>query len=67
MVINHKLTPPEVANMLGISVRTLSQWRWKGRGPAYINVGGNVRYDADAIQAWLTSNTTNPAEIREGK
>ena len=27
-----------------ISPRTLEQWRWQGRGPRYLKIGGRVVY-----------------------
>src|SRR5215475_14157194 len=39
------LTPPEVAKRLGVELATLVDWRYRGRGPAWIRVGGRlIRY-----------------------
>ena len=53
------LTPAEVADLLKISVGTLNNWRYAGRGPAWIDIsdipGGKhkrVRYAASDIAAW---------------
>lgn len=32
------------AELLGIELRTLENWRSQGRGPRYIKVGSRVRY-----------------------
>lgn len=41
------LTPAEVAELLKISIGTLNNWRYAGRGPAWIDIsdspGGNKR------------------------
>ncbi|MCH4858786.1 helix-turn-helix transcriptional regulator [Bifidobacterium pseudocatenulatum] len=33
------LTPAELAAMLGMSVRTLANWRSTGKGPPYLKIG----------------------------
>ncbi len=48
----------------GISERTLEQWRWQGRGPKYLKLGGRVVYrlaDVEAFEAErLHQNTNGP-------
>ena len=44
----------QLAQMFGISVGTAQNWRSKGRGPAYIKVGGNIRYHMEDLERWLT-------------
>ena len=46
------LTPRVAAAMLGLSVRTLKQYRWKGKGPAYYKFGGLVRYRVSDLMEW---------------
>jgi len=41
----------QAAEMLGLSVKTLEAWRWRGRGPRWRKIGGAVRYE--------------PADLRE--
>lgn len=43
----------EVAEYLGIPVNTLYQWRHKGCGPPAYRVGRHLRYDPQAVLAWL--------------
>ena len=38
-----------------ISPRTLEQWRWQGRGPRYLKIGGRVYRLAD-IEAFESAN-----------
>ena len=40
-----------------ISPRTLEQWRWQGRGPRYLKIGGRVVYALDDLQAWADRGT----------
>ena len=36
------------------SARTLETWRRKGTGPAFVRIGGRVRYRPSAVRQWLT-------------
>ncbi|MHA6695598.1 helix-turn-helix transcriptional regulator [Homoserinimonas sp. A520] len=50
------LTPEAFAEMLDVSTSTLSSWRYKGTGPAYLKItGGLVRYDRETVLAWARS------------
>ena len=68
------LTPAEVAELLKISVGTLNNWRYAGRGPAWIDIsdspGGNkrIRYAVADIKAFqqrgrIGESTTSTTEI----
>jgi predicted site-specific integrase-resolvase len=37
-------SPEEVAELLKIDTRTLSNWRYQGKGPVFTKLGGIVRY-----------------------
>ena len=53
-------TPAEVAEKLGISRRTLDNWRWAGKGPAPTRSGkggGRVWYSGAAVRAYLEQRT----------
>lgn len=45
--------PAEVAEFLRISEATLAQWRWRGIGPRWSKIGGQVRYLWEDIDAWV--------------
>jgi hypothetical protein len=51
--LRRRLTEREAAAELGISFRTLQQWRVRGVGPAFLKIGRAVRYDAESLEAWL--------------
>jgi hypothetical protein len=45
------LSQKELAGRWQLSHRTLESWRWRYKGPAYIKLGGQVRYRlADIIE-----------------
>lgn len=55
------LTPKQVKADYGFSPQTLANWRWMGRGPAYIKTSpgrsGRIKYKRSAIEAWLNAQT----------
>jgi excisionase family DNA binding protein len=48
------------ARVLGLDHRTLEQWRYQGKGPAYLKVGRQVRYRRDDLDAWLNGRRIEP-------
>ena len=51
--LNDLLKPEAVANLTGLSLETLAQWRSQKRGIPYLKVGRAVRYDPADVQAYL--------------
>ncbi|MFF3063020.1 helix-turn-helix transcriptional regulator [Oerskovia sp. NPDC057915] len=55
------LRSAEVADLLGVDVRTLAGWRHKNTGPAFVRIGpgrgATVRYREDVVTAWLDAHT----------
>jgi predicted DNA-binding transcriptional regulator AlpA len=47
------LTPAQVSEMTGLAQSTLANWRTLGKGPTWFKIGRLVRYDAEAVDAWL--------------
>ena len=56
--------PKETAARLGVEASTLANWRWSGRGPRHIKVGGRVRYRLVDIAEWLDSQTRSSTSDR---
>ena len=50
----------EVAEIIGLSVQTLRNWRCQQRGPAYIKAGRAVRYDPEDICAFMQRKKIDP-------
>jgi hypothetical protein len=46
-------TARDVAAYLAVPITTLYQWRYLGTGPTAYRVGRHLRYEPDAVQAWL--------------
>jgi hypothetical protein len=59
------LTPAEAAELAKLSVRTLSDKRWKKTGPPYRKLspgkGGRIRYRRGDVLAWLSGDQTASA------
>lgn len=50
--------------MLGVSPRTLANWRTQGIGPAFVRVGSvhsRTLYRVDDLAAWLDANRVETA------
>ncbi len=46
------------AEILGVSPRTLEDWRWKGGGPPFIRLSRNcIRYRHSRIMEWAEQRT----------
>ena len=43
----------EAANFLAVEVSTLRRWRWAGKGPSFLKIGGAVRYDLAVLEAFI--------------
>ena len=49
------LSPTELAEALGISVRTIYNWRVRKVGPPGLKVGRHVRYRKADVESWLAA------------
>jgi hypothetical protein len=49
------LSPPDLAERLGLSEDTLADWRCQKRGPAYYAVGRKIWYPKDRVAQWFES------------
>lgn len=63
------LTPAELSELLGVSERTLEDWRNPRRGPDgpnFVKLGGQVRYRLETVEQWIieqeTGGTSKDAE-----
>jgi hypothetical protein len=67
----HLFTPSEVAEILGVSVGTLANWRVYGTGPKFLRVNGGVRYAKTDLLRFLEAGreaaAAKPARPRRGR
>jgi predicted DNA-binding transcriptional regulator AlpA len=51
------ITPPEAAEICGVAVNTLCDWRLHRVGPPYIRLGHRtVRYPLEELMVWIAQN-----------
>jgi excisionase family DNA binding protein len=53
--VHVRLTPPEVAAMLGVSERTLSRWVQGGRFPRPVTYGRARHWEKSVVDAWMAA------------
>jgi excisionase family DNA binding protein len=44
----------DLSDYLGVPVKTLYQWKWRGESPPVRKIGRHLRYDPTAVRAWAT-------------
>ncbi|MEL5954627.1 helix-turn-helix domain-containing protein [Streptomyces sp. CLV115] len=49
------LTPVDLADLLGVPVETVYQWRRKDTGPRGFRVGRHLRFDPEDVRVWVVS------------
>jgi Helix-turn-helix domain len=59
-------TPAEVAEVLRVKVKTLAEWRYLKKGPAFHKAGHSVRYEWRDVDAYLRSVKRGAAEAATG-
>jgi hypothetical protein len=59
-----RLSEAEAANMLDMEPQTLSKWRQRCYGPAYLKLGGKVSYRSIDLDAWVEQCRIVPTEIK---
>ncbi|MEV5167892.1 helix-turn-helix domain-containing protein [Streptomyces werraensis] len=52
---NRYLTPVDLADLLGVPVETVYQWRRKQTGPRGFRVGRHLRFDPEDVRVWVES------------
>lgn len=56
------LTETEAADYLSVKPHTLATWRTTGRyGLPFVKIGSKVRYQREALDAWMKSRTVGGA------
>ena len=60
---SRRLSEKEAGAYLGLSQRTLQEWRLKRMGPAYHKLGRRVAYDASDLDAFLAANRVDPKSV----
>ena len=59
--------PQEAADFIGVAKTTLESWRFYGKGPAYLKVGGKVFYLESDLIAFMEAGRVLPEETTSQK
>ena len=51
----------EAAATLNVAPGTLKQWRYLGKGPAFVRIGRHARYLRSDLDAYITGNRVDPS------
>lgn len=63
MTVQDLMTPLQAAGYLNLSVGTMANWRYGGRGPDYIRVSDRkIGYRKADIDTWLSKRAVKPGE-----
>jgi predicted DNA-binding transcriptional regulator AlpA len=57
----------EAAAVIGFSVKSLRNWRWRGEGPPYVVRGRSVRYSNEKLFEWMEAGNVEVRELIRGK
>lgn len=58
--LDNRVREAAAANIIGLSPRTLRQWREEGRGPVFVAIGHRITYRLADLLAWLDSRAVDP-------
>lgn len=51
------LSQQALAERLGVPLGTLTDWRYRNKGPAFVRIGKHIRYRTTDVEAWLDAQT----------
>lgn len=54
-------TTEEVAAYLKVSPQTLANWAYQGKGPEYVKIEGQRRYEWATLRAWVEARKVSPS------
>jgi hypothetical protein len=60
LTLGEYVTPDQLAQHLGVSVRTLSRWHARRIGPPRCSVGKLILYRVTAVRAWMVEREFTP-------
>ncbi|UNS99247.1 helix-turn-helix domain-containing protein [Streptomyces tubbatahanensis] len=49
------LSPEDLADLFGVPLETVYQWRRKRTGPPGFRIGRHLRYDPEDVRTWVAS------------
>lgn len=66
-VLDPLVTITELAEYLGVPVKTIYEWRQTGRGPVGIRIGRHLKFRLTDVQTWVEGqrDVPSPRSLRE--
>ena len=64
-LISTLLDADQVAQLTGLSIDTLAQWRSQRRGIPYLKIGRAIRYDLTDVQNYLRGCRVSVSDSKE--
>jgi hypothetical protein len=59
-----RLTEAEAAKYIGAKQETLTKWRYRGTGPAFLKLCGKIRYQISDLDAFIQASRHIPERRR---
>ncbi len=53
-------SPTDLADFLGVPLKTIYSWRARNIGPPAYRVGRHLRYDPVEVKSWLAAHADEP-------
>ncbi len=66
-VLDPLVTIKELAEYLGVPVKTIYEWRQTGRGPVCVHIGRHLKFRLSDVQAWVDSQRDVPPQRSSGE
>lgn len=60
------VTTPRAAELLGVSPKTVEDWRLKGRGPRFIRLGKAIRYSMKDLEDFVAASVASSTSDQGG-
>lgn len=60
-VLDPLVTITELADYLGVPVKTIYEWRQAGRGPIGIRIGRHLKFRLSDVQSWVDGQRDVPS------
>ena len=60
-VLDPLVTITELAEYLGVPVKTIYEWRQAGRGPVGVRIGRHLKFRLSDVPAWIEAQRDLPS------
>lgn len=57
------MSPSDLAALLGVSAKTLANWRCQRQGPEFFRAGRKIWYPRERVRAWILARLKNSLNV----